>query len=97
MLAHLTVSGAPVRSGDLYASGTVSGPEPGQRGSLLELGWNGTEPLRLPDGTSRTWLQDGDEIAITATAPGPDGTRIGLGLATGAILPAVPGSPADPG
>ncbi|HEY7429518.1 MAG TPA: fumarylacetoacetase [Streptosporangiaceae bacterium] len=97
MLAHLTVSGAPLRTGDLYASGTVSGPEPGQRGSLLELGWNGAEPISLPDGTSRTWLQDGDEISITATAPGPDGTRIGLGPATGAILPAVPGSPADPG
>ena len=97
MLAHLTVSGAPLRTGDLYASGTVSGPEPGQRGSLLELGWNGAEPLSLPDGTSRTWLQDGDEISITATAAGPDGARIGLGFATGAILPAVPGSPADPG
>jgi fumarylacetoacetase len=97
MLAHLTVSGASVRSGDLYASGTVSGPEPAQRGSLLELGWNGTEPVPLPDGTSRTWLQDGDEITITATAPGPEGARIGLGLANGAILPAVPGSPADPG
>lgn len=97
MLAHLTVSGAPVRTGDLYASGTVSGPEPGQRGSLLELGWNGAEPVSLPDGTSRTWLQDGDEISITATAPGPDGARIGLGRATGAILPAVPGSPADSG
>jgi fumarylacetoacetase len=97
MLAHLTVSGASVRSGDLYASGTVSGPEPAQRGSLLELAWNGTEPVPLPDGTSRRWLQDGDEITITATAPGPRGARIGLGQAIGAILPAVPGSPADPG
>jgi fumarylacetoacetase len=97
MLAHLTVSGASVRSGDLFASGTVSGPEPAQRGSLLELGWNGTEPVPLPDGTSRTWLQDGDEVTITATAPGPRGTRIGLGQATGAIIPAVPGSPADSG
>jgi fumarylacetoacetase len=94
MLAHLTVGGAPVRSGDLYASGTVSGPEAAQRGSLLELGWNGTEPVTLPDGTSRTWLQDGDEVIITATAPGPDGSRIGIGTAIGAILPAVPGSPA---
>jgi fumarylacetoacetase len=97
MLAHLTVSGAPLRTGDLYASGTVSGPEPGQRGSLLELGWNGTESVALPDGTSRTWLQDRDEVTITATAPGPEGTRIGLGAVTGVILPAVPGSPADPG
>lgn len=97
MLAQLTVSGAAVRSGDLYASGTVSGPDPAQHGSLLELAWNGTEPVPLPDGTSRTWLQDGDEVTIAATAPGGDGARIGLGLATGTILPAVPGSPADPG
>ncbi|MBO0830755.1 MAG: fumarylacetoacetase, partial [Actinobacteria bacterium] len=70
MLAHLTSGGASVRSGDLYASGTVSGPDPAQRGCLLELSWNGTEPVALPDGTSRTWLQDGDEVTITATAPG---------------------------
>jgi len=94
MLAHLTVNGAAVRPGDLYASGTVSGPEPSQRGSLMELSWNGAEPLGLPDGTSRRWLQDGDEVIITATAPGPDGVRIGLGSATGVILPAVIESPA---
>lgn len=97
LLAHLTVNGAPVRSGDVYASGTVSGPDPGQRGSLLELSWNGTEPVQLPDGTSRTWLQDSDEVTISATAPGPDGTRIGLGSATGVVLPAVPGPPASSG
>ena len=94
MLAHLTVNGAAVRPGDLYASGTVSGPEPGQRGSLLELGWNGTEPISLPDGTSRSWLQDADEVTITASAPGADGIRIGLGSATGTIVPALPLSPA---
>jgi fumarylacetoacetase len=94
MLAHLTVNGAAVRSGDLYASGTVSGPESDQRGSLIELGWNGTQPISLPDGTSRAWLLDGDEVTITATAPGPDGVRIGLGSATGTILPALPVSPA---
>jgi fumarylacetoacetase len=97
MLAHLTAGGAPVRSGDLYASGTVSGPEPGQRGSMLELSWNGTQPLALPDGTARAWLHDGDEVVISATAPGPGGTRIGLGSAAGVILPAVPGSPASSG
>jgi fumarylacetoacetase len=89
MLAHLTVNGAAVRTGDLYASGTISGPEPGQRGSLIELGWNGTVPVSLPDGTSRSWLLDGDEVTITASAPGPEGVRIGLGSATGTILPAV--------
>jgi fumarylacetoacetase len=90
MLAHMTVNGASTRSGDLFASGTVSGPEPAQRGSLIELAWNGSNPVPLPDGSSRSWLHDGDEITITAVAPGPDGTRIGLGSVTGCILPAVP-------
>ncbi len=88
MLAHMTVNGASLRTGDLYASGTVSGPEPGQRGCLMELTWNGTEPLTLPDGTTRAWLEDSDELVITATAPGPDGTRVDLGEARGQILPA---------
>jgi fumarylacetoacetase len=90
MLAHMTVNGASLRTGDLYASGTVSGPRPAQRGSLIELAWSGKEPVSLPDGSERAWLQDGDEITITATAPGPGGTRIGLGAATGCVLPAAP-------
>jgi fumarylacetoacetase len=89
MLAHMTVNGACLRTGDLYASGTVSGPEPGQRGCLLELSWGGTEPLTLPDGSTRTWLEDSDELLITATAPGPDGTRVGLGDAHGQVMPAI--------
>jgi fumarylacetoacetase len=88
MLAHLTVNGATLRTGDLYASGTVSGPQPDQRGSLIELGWNGQEPISLPDGTSRAWLHDGDEVVIAATARGPGGTRIGLGEARGQVAPA---------
>jgi fumarylacetoacetase len=88
MLAHMTANGASVRSGDLYASGTVSGPEPGQRGCFLELSWGGSRPVPLPDGSTRTWLLDDDEITITATAPGPDGARIGLGSVVGCILPA---------
>jgi fumarylacetoacetase len=88
MLAHMTVNGASLRTGDLYASGTVSGPERDQRGCLLELSWGGTEPLRLPDGSTRTWLDDSDELVITATAAGPDGTRVGLGEARGQIMPA---------
>jgi fumarylacetoacetase len=86
-LAHLTVNGASLRTGDLYASGTVSGPEPGQRGCLLELTWGGQEPLALPDGGGRTFLEDGDEVTITATAPGPDRTTIGLGEVSGQIRP----------
>jgi fumarylacetoacetase len=89
MLAHMTVNGASLRPGDLFASGTVSGPGPAQRGSLIELAWSGTEPVLFPDGSTRSWLQDGDELTISATAPGPDGVRIGLGTASGCILPAV--------
>jgi fumarylacetoacetase len=88
MLAHLTVNGAALRTGDLYASGTVSGPQPDQRGCLLELTWGGTQPLVLPDGTIRAWLEDRDELVISATAAGPDRTRVGLGVARGMIMPA---------
>jgi fumarylacetoacetase len=88
MLAHMTVNGASTRTGDLYASGTVSGPDAGQRGCLLELSWGGAEPLVLPDGSVRTYLQDQDEVTITATAPGEHGERIGFGAVGGRVLPA---------
>ena len=89
-LAHLTVNGANLRTGDLYASGTVSGPNRNERGSLIELSWNGTEPIVLADGSTRAFLEDGDEVTITATAPGPRGARIGFGEVTGRIHPALP-------
>jgi fumarylacetoacetase len=82
MLAHLTSNGAAVRPGDVFASGTVSGPEPGQRGCLLELTWNGTEPLAVGAGT-RLWLEDGDTVTIRATAG-----DITLGEVAGRIVPA---------
>ena len=63
-IAHLTVNGASMRTGDLLASGTISGPERGSRGSLIELSWNGEEPIELPDGSSRTFLEDGDEVVL---------------------------------
>ena len=88
MLAHTTVGGASLRPGDLLGSGTVSGPGHGARGALIELARNGAEPLELPDGTARSYLLDGDEVVISATAPGPGGTRIGLGEVAGRILPA---------
>jgi fumarylacetoacetase len=88
MLAHMTVNGASLRTGDLFASGTVSGPKPDQYGSLIELAWAGREPLTLPDGTSRSWLEDGDDVVITATAAGPDGSRVGFGDAHGQVMPA---------
>jgi fumarylacetoacetase len=86
-LAHLTANGASLRPGDLYASGTVSGPEVETRGALIELTWNGENPVELPDGTTRTFLEDGDTVTITATAPGPDGTLISFGEVTGRIVP----------
>ncbi|MEV6348959.1 fumarylacetoacetate hydrolase family protein [Actinoplanes sp. NPDC051851] len=89
MLAHMTINGASVRTGDLFASGTVSGPEPGERGCLMELSWNGQEPIKLADGSTRTFLEDGDEVRISAVAPGPAGTLIDLGEVTGRILPPV--------
>ncbi len=90
MLAHMTVNGASLRTGDLFASGTVSGPRPDQYGSLIELAWAGRNPLALPDGSSRGWLEDGDVVEITASAAGPDGSRVGFGDAHGQIIPAWP-------
>ncbi|PWU50190.1 fumarylacetoacetase [Micromonospora sp. S4605] len=87
-LAHLTVNGASLRTGDLYASGTVSGPERDQVGSFLELTWGGAEPMKFAGGETRTFLEDGDTVTISATAPGPDGTTVALGEVTGTILPA---------
>ncbi len=87
MLAHMTVNGATLRTGDLYGSGTVSGPERDQRGSLLELSWGGREPFSLADGREVSFLLDGDEVTLVATAPGPAGSRIGVAEVTGRIVP----------
>jgi fumarylacetoacetase len=87
-LAHMTVNGASLRTGDLFASGTVSGPGKHERGSFIELSWGGTQPIGLADGTTRTFLDDGDVVTITASAPGPGGTRITFGEVTGRIEPA---------
>ncbi len=87
MLAHLTVNGSAVRPGDLFASGTISGPEHRQCGSFIELSGNGTEPIDV-GGEPRTFLEDGDSVTITATAPGPNGGRIALGEVSARVLPA---------
>ena len=87
MLAHLTVNGAPSRTGDVFASGTISGPAKETRGAFIELTWGGAEPVTV-GGEQRTFLEDGDEVVITASAPGPGGTRLGFGEARGRILPA---------
>lgn len=88
MLAHLTSNGSSLRTGDLYASGTISGPGPAEQGSLLELTWGGAEPLTLADGSTRSFLHDGDTVAITAEADGMGGGSIALGEVTGTVLPA---------
>ncbi|WP_028661263.1 fumarylacetoacetase [Nocardioides insulae] len=87
MLAHQTVNGAPTRTGDLFASGTVSGPAKDQRGAFIELTWGGAEPV-LVGGEERSFLEDGDEVVLRAVAPGPEGAWIGFGEARGRIVPA---------
>src|SRR5690606_22068686 len=89
-LAHLTSNGASVRTGDLFASGTVSGPERGQVGSFLELTRGGAEPVELGDGSRRTFLSDGDTVTIGATAAVVDGGRRTLAEVTGQVTPALP-------
>lgn len=88
-LAHMTSNGTPIRVGDVYASGTVSGKDAGSFGSMLELCWKGTRPLSLQDGSSRIFLQDGDEISMTATARLPGGVTIGFGKCDGQVSPAI--------
>jgi fumarylacetoacetase len=79
-IAHLTVNGASLRTGDLLATGTISGPEREQRGSLIELSWNGQEPIELPDGSTRTFLEDGDEVVLRGDPLGEVRGRIGPAL-----------------
>jgi len=82
-LAHATTNGASIRTGDLLASGTISGAEPKSQGSLIELTWNGTRQLRLGDGSSRSFLEDGDEVVLRGRAG-----DVELGEVRGTILPA---------
>jgi fumarylacetoacetase len=82
-LAHATVNGASLRTGDLMASGTISGAEPKSQGSLIELTWNGTRPLRMGDGSARTFLEDGDEVVLRGRAG-----EVELGEVRGTVLPA---------
>jgi fumarylacetoacetase len=86
-LAHHTVNGCNVRPGDLMASGTISGSTPDSYGSLLELTWRGENPITLPSGETRTFIEDGDRITMRAWAQG-DGYRVGFGAATGQVQPA---------
>jgi fumarylacetoacetase len=86
-LCHHAVGGCLMNAGDLLGSGTISGPEKTQYGSLLELAWGGKEPITLDTGETRTFLEDGDVITLKGHAKG-DGYRIGFGDCAGKILPA---------
>ncbi len=87
-LSHATVNGANVRPGDLYASGTVSGPAVSERGSLLELTWNGSQPVKLGSGDTRSFLEDGDEVTLRGWCGGDGLPRIGFGECSGRVVPA---------
>ena len=87
-LAHHTVNGCNLQPGDLLASGTISGATEDSRGCMLELTWRGANPLTLPNGETRKWLEDGDRLSITGWAQG-DGYRVGFGEVTGRVLPAL--------
>ncbi|MEM5541672.1 fumarylacetoacetase [Sulfitobacter sp. AS92] len=87
-LTHHASSGCAMNAGDLLGSGTISGPEKSQRGSLLELSWGGKEPITLKDGSSRSFVEDGDTLTLTGHAQG-DGFRVGFGTCTGKIRPAI--------
>ncbi|MGH9177737.1 MAG: fumarylacetoacetase [Acidimicrobiales bacterium] len=88
LVAHATVNGAPLRTGDLLGTGTVSGPAPASAGSLMELSWGGRRPLTLPDGSTRTFLEDGDTVVIQGWAGGDGRPLVSLGEVAGTVLPA---------
>jgi len=87
-LAHHTVSGCNTQAGDLMASGTISGPARGERGSMLEISWRGSEPIELATGETRKFLADGDEVVMTGWCE-HDGIRVGFGDVRGRLLPAL--------
>jgi fumarylacetoacetase len=87
-LVHHAACGCAMNVGDLLGSGTISGPEKHQRGSLLEISWNGSEPLELAGGVKRTFLEDGDSLSFHGWCQG-EGYRVGFGEVEGTIVPAV--------
>src|SRR5213080_73290 len=88
-LAHHTINGCNLESGDLLASGTISGATEESRGCMLELTWRGANPLKLPNGETRKWLEDGDTLTITGWCEG-NGYRVGFGKVSGQVLPSMP-------
>ena len=87
-LAHATANGTSVRPGDLYASGTVSGPDTTSLGSMLEMSRNGDQPIRLDDGTKRTFLEDGEEVTLRGWCGSDGAPRVRFGMCRGVIAPA---------
>uniref|UniRef100_A0A7S2TH86 Fumarylacetoacetase n=1 Tax=Lotharella oceanica TaxID=641309 RepID=A0A7S2TH86_9EUKA len=87
-LAHHSITGCNMRTGDLLGSGTISGPSEGEYGSMLELSWGGKKEVKLPDGSTRTFLKDGDTVTMTGFCQG-QGYRVGFGECTGKLLPAL--------
>ncbi|HMT21546.1 MAG TPA: fumarylacetoacetate hydrolase family protein, partial [Promineifilum sp.] len=85
-LAHHTINGCNLRTGDLLGSGTISGPTPDSCGSLLELTWGGARPIALPTGETRRFLEDGDRLTIAGWCNN-DNVRVDFGAVTGVILP----------
>ncbi|TCS94387.1 fumarylacetoacetate hydrolase [Tepidimonas ignava] len=91
MVAHHTVGGCNLQPGDLLGTGTLSGPEPHQAAALIELTQGGKQPLVLPSGEQRTFLEDGDEVTLRGWCQAPGAARIGFGTCTGTVLPALAG------
>ncbi|MEI2416975.1 fumarylacetoacetase [Orrella sp. JC864] len=89
LLAHHTVNGCNLQPGDLLGTGTLSGPEPHEAGSLLELSQGGKTPVQLPWGETRSFLEDGDQVILTAHCEAPGRRRLGFGSAAGMVLPAL--------
>ncbi|NMM48589.1 fumarylacetoacetase [Marinigracilibium pacificum] len=86
-LAHQTINGCSINVGDMYASGTISGPTEDSYGSMMELSWKGTKPVKMKDGTERVFLHDGDTVTMRGWSE-KDGVRVGFGEVTAKILPA---------
>jgi fumarylacetoacetase len=85
-LAHHTVNGCNIRCGDMMASGTISGPQEGSYGSMLEIAWKGTKPVQMVDGSQRSFINDGDTVIMRGHAE-KDGVRIGFGECKAKVLP----------
>ena len=86
-LAHQTVNGCNIGIGDMYASGTISGPTPDSYGSMLELSWRGSKPIQMPDGSERKFIKDNDTVIMKGWSE-KDGVRVGFGEVSSKLLPA---------